>query len=46
MENPHGVKVSMPHKTENAQVFNITLEPGEALNKTSVDVFSYVLEGR
>jgi hypothetical protein len=36
----------MPHNTENAQIVNITLEPCEALNKTSVDVFSYVLEGR
>jgi len=46
--NPHGVDARKIYDTENAQVVQITLKPGESLKKhiTPVDVFFYVLEGK
>ncbi|AIF70168.1 carbohydrate-binding protein [Palaeococcus pacificus DY20341] len=47
-ENPHGVDVKKLIGTENAQIFHITLKPGEELKKhtTPVDAFLYVIKGK
>ncbi|ACJ15966.1 Hypothetical carbohydrate-binding protein [Thermococcus onnurineus NA1] len=48
MENPHGVDVRKLVAMEKAQIFHITLKPGEALKRhaTPVDAFIYVIKGK
>jgi len=46
-DTPHKVEVRQMYNQPDAQVMQITLQPGESLkpHKTPVDVFFYVLEG-
>lgn len=46
-DTPHKVEVRQMYSQPDAQVMQITLQPGESLkpHKTPVDVFFYVLEG-
>ena len=47
-KNPHNVDARSIYSHPNAQVFILTLKPGESLKRhvTPVDVFFYVLEGK
>ncbi|NJE60921.1 cupin domain-containing protein [Thermococcus sp. 21S7] len=48
VDNPHGVDVRKLMDEKSAQIFYITLKPGESLKRhtTPVDAFIYVLKGR
>ena len=48
IENPHGVDVRKLISVDNAEIFLITLKPGEGLKRhtTPVDAFLYVIKGR
>ena len=48
VDNPHGVDVRKLMDEKSAQIFHITLKPGESLERhtTPVDAFLYVLKGR
>ena len=48
VDNPHGVDVRKLMDEGSAQIFYITLKPGESLKRhtTPVDAFIYVLKGR
>ena len=47
-ENPHGVDVKKLIDGEKAQIFHVTLKPGEKLKRhtTSTDAFLYIIKGR
>ncbi|AHF80244.1 cupin domain-containing protein [Thermococcus paralvinellae] len=48
VENPHGVDVRKLIDMGNAQIFHITLKPGEELKRhtTPVDAFLYIIKGK
>ncbi|MBO8174866.1 MAG: cupin domain-containing protein [Thermococcus sp.] len=48
IENPHGVDVRKLISMDNAQIFHITLKPGEELKRhtTPVDAFLYIIKGK
>ncbi|NJE03230.1 cupin domain-containing protein [Thermococcus sp. MV11] len=48
VDNPHGVDVRKLMDEKSAQIFYITLKPGESLKRhtTPVDAFIYVIKGR
>ena len=48
VDNPHGVDVRKLMDEGSAQIFYITLKPGESLKRhtTPVDAFIYVLKGK